>query len=65
MYCDEEDLDSRIETIEDIAVKLCEILSCKNCPVVIYNYEKRTEHEKCCLHVHCCENLVKWIKEQK
>ena len=37
---------------------------CKNCPVVLFDYDKRTEYEKCCLHEPCQTNLYKWIIEQ-
>lgn len=52
------------EKLNNIAAKLCDHLECEFCPVYIYNYDKRTEHEKKCLDVSCCENLVKWFEEE-
>lgn len=60
-----DDLDRPIRNIGDIAVRLCEMLSCENCPVTIYDCDNRTEYEKCCLHITCCEQLMRWIENQK
>ena len=37
---------------------------CKNCPVVLFNYDTRTEYEKCSLHEPCQRNLYNWIKDK-
>lgn len=60
-----DDLDRPIRNIGDIAVRLCEMLSCENCPVTIYDCDNRTDYEKCCLHIPCCEQLMRWIENQK
>ena len=59
-----EDLNRPIYNIGDIAVILCEMLSCENCPVTIYKCDNRTEYEKQCLHVTCCEQLMNWIENE-
>lgn len=60
----EEFEDRPIKTIECIAIRLCETINCNECPVTIYNYEKRTSFEKECQHIPCCYNLEKWIKDK-
>lgn len=60
----EEDLDRPIKTLSELTTQFCCVTECKNCPVVIHNFEKRTEHEKTCLHEPCVSNLYKWILEQ-
>jgi murein L,D-transpeptidase YafK len=61
----EKELDRPIKTLSELATQFCCITECKNCPVVIHNYEKRTEYEKTCLHEPCVSNLYKWILENK
>lgn len=53
-----------IKTLPELAVQFCCLTECRNCPVHIYKYEKRTEEEKCNLHEPCVENLYKWIIEE-
>lgn len=53
-----------ISTLEELATQFCGLVECEACPVVIHNFEKRTEYEKTCLHEPCCTNLYKWILEQ-
>lgn len=60
----EEIMNSPIKTLEELAGIFCCLFECKNCPVVIHEYEKRTNHEKKNLHTPCCVNLYKWIIEQ-
>ena len=60
----DEELDNQIKTLGELATQFCCVTECKNCPVVIYDFEKRTEYEKTCLHEPCVSNLYKWILEQ-
>lgn len=53
-----------IITLEAMCTQFCCLTECKNCPVHIHNYEKRSEFEKCYLHEPCVSNLYKWVKEQ-
>ena len=58
-----------IKNIYSAAVLLCMATSlgsddCSNCPVTLFNCDKRTEYEKCCLHEPCQTNLYKWLVEQ-
>ena len=54
----------KIKTLPALALQFCCLTECRNCPVHIYKYEKRTEEEKCNLHEPCVENLYKWIIEE-
>ena len=54
-------LDSPVRTFRDIAVKLCETISCENCPVELYDCDRRGHYEKVVLHEPCCTQLEKWI----
>lgn len=60
----EKEMDRRISTLSELATQFCCLTECKNCPVTIHNYEKRTEYEKTSLHEPCVLNLYKWIIEQ-
>lgn len=60
----EDELDRKRETLDSIAVMVCETLSCDNCPVVIHNCDTRTPHEKKVGHAPCCGELHKWIINQ-
>lgn len=62
--CMEDELDRPIKSLGEAAVVLCMALGCKNCPVTLFDYDKRTEYEKCCLHEPCQTNLYKWLIEQ-
>lgn len=58
-----------IKDVYSAAVLLCMATSlgtgnCSNCPVTLFDYDKRTEYEKCCLHEPCQTNLYKWLTEQ-
>lgn len=53
-----------IKTIEGLCVQFCCLTECKNCPVHIHDYERRTEYEKCNLHEPCVVNLLRWVKEE-
>ena len=53
-----------IDTLAGLCVQFCCLTECKNCPVYIHNYDKRTEYEKCSLHEPCVVNLFKWVKEE-
>jgi hypothetical protein len=49
------------------AIKFCETHECKECPIYIYDIEKRSRIEKEDLHVMCCENLMThpdWLKKE-
>ena len=59
-----EELDRPLRSHGEIAVRLCELLSCKHCPVVIHNYDKRTEEDKCLGHAPCAGELHKWITSE-
>lgn len=48
-------------SLDTFIVNCCENIECNDCPVIINNYEKRTEKEKKLLHIPCVENLKKWI----
>ena len=58
-----EEIDQPLTSANQIAVRLCERLSCENCPVVIYKCDHRTEYERTCLHEPCFGELHKWILE--
>lgn len=55
------EIDQPLKSANQIAVRLCEILSCDNCPVVIYQCDNRTIYEKACLHASCQSELHNWI----
>lgn len=57
-------MDRPVKTLGELATQFCCLTECKNCPVHIHNYEKRTEYEKTVLQEPCCSNLYKWIIEQ-
>lgn len=59
-----EEMDRPIKTLGELTTQFCCLTECKNRPVHIHNFEKRTEYEKTCLHDPCCSNLYKWIIEQ-
>ena len=61
---DGDDLDRPLESLYDIAVRLCETLSCENCPVIIHECDKRTYQEKEVLHQPCYTQLHNWMVEQ-
>ena len=52
-----------IKTLGELAVQFCCLTECKNCPVVLNNYEGRTQEEKE-MHVPCCVRLYRWIIEE-
>lgn len=60
----EEELDRPIKTLGELVAQFCCLIECKNCPVMIHEYEKRTKLDKEVLHEPCCTNLYKWIIEQ-
>lgn len=60
----EEELNQPIRTLDELTGYLCCIMECKNCPVCIHDYEKRTKEEKENSHEPCVTNLCKWIVEQ-
>ena len=53
-----------IDTIEKIAIRLCEEIECEECPVHKFSCEKRTDSEKCLEHKPCSSNLEHWIKQK-
>ena len=59
-----EETDRPIKTLEELASQFCCLTECKNCPVMIHEYEKRTKMDKEILHEPCCTNLYIWIIEQ-
>lgn len=60
----EEEMNRSIKTLAELATQFCCLTECENCPVMIYDYEKRSKLEKENLHEPCCTNLYKWIIEQ-
>lgn len=63
----EEEFDFPIDNKDDAALMLCLALGlskagCDNCPVVRFNADFRSQHEKQELHVPCWVNLIKWLK---
>lgn len=59
-----EEMDRPIQTIGELVTQFCCLTECKNCPVCIHNFERRTDYEKTCLHEPCVSNLYKWVIEQ-
>ncbi|MCM1234161.1 MAG: hypothetical protein NC489_29000 [Ruminococcus flavefaciens] len=59
-----EEMDRPIKSLEELTTQFCCLTECKNCPVMIHEYDKRTKHEKENLHIPCCDNLYKWIVKQ-
>lgn len=57
-----EEIDQPLTSANQIAVRLCECLSCENCPVVIYNCDTRTEQDYNG-QAPCQYELHKWILE--
>ena len=57
-------LNSPIEHLVDIPVTLCSTIECKSCPVMLYDYDKRTSAEKEIYHVPCYSNLYQWIIDE-
>lgn len=53
-----------IKTLPNLALQFCCLTECRNCPVHIHKYEKRTQEEKEDLHELCVTNLYKWIIEE-
>lgn len=53
-----------IKTLPELVTQFCCLTECKNCPVYIMGYEKRTKEEKENLHEPCVTNLYKWILQQ-
>ena len=62
--CMQYELDNPVKSLGGAAVALCMALDCKNCPVTLFDYDKRTEYEKCFLHEPCQTNLYKWMTDQ-
>ena len=60
----QEEMDRPVKTLWELTTQFCCLTECKNCPVCIHKFEKRTEYEKTCLHTPCVDNLYKWIIEQ-
>ena len=64
-----EELSRPINSIGDVAIILCILQgilygNCSNCPVEKFDYDKRTEYEKQCLHATCQEELYKWLLDK-
>lgn len=58
------ELNKPLITLGEVTTLLCELIECRNCPVCIENYDRRTEFEKTCLHEPCVSNLYKWVKDK-
>lgn len=58
------DLDRPINNLGDIAVLICETISCDNCPVVRFKCDSRTDNKKELDHEPCCSQLKNWIIRQ-
>lgn len=43
-------------------IRLCELLSCENCPVVIFKLDSRSCNDKCISQSSCAGELNNWIK---
>lgn len=57
-------LDKEITSLDGVAIRLCELLSCENCPVTLLNQDFRTEEERILRHATCCSQLYNWIKKE-
>lgn len=57
----EDELNQPRSSLGEIAVLVCETLSCENCPVVIHKADTRTDVEKCVGQHPCFGELRKWI----
>lgn len=51
-----------IDTLYELAERVCCLTECYDCPVSIYNFETRNDCEQ--ERVPCMYNLYKWIIEQ-
>ena len=40
------------------AIRSCENVECKDCPIYINDIEHRTQYEREVMHVPCVENLI-------
>ena len=63
-----DELNQPINSLYDAALLLCMSTSlasggCRNCPVALFNYDKRTRIEKC-YHEPCQTNIYKWLIDQ-
>lgn len=56
-------LDKEITSLDGVAIRLCELLSCENCPVTLLDQDFRTEEERM-NHSTCCSQLYNWIKKE-
>ena len=56
--------DREIKTLSELATQFCCLTECENCPVHIHKVNYRTEEEEKELHIHCVDNLYKWIIEE-
>lgn len=57
-YC--ECIDRPVKTFDAACLRLCELLSCENCPVQIYQCDKRTKEDRM-NHEPCYGELYDWI----
>ena len=53
-----------IQSIEDLAVFVCENLDCDKCPVLLENADIRSECDKKVGNVSCYISLVRWIQKK-
>lgn len=56
-----EELNRPLHSHDEIAPRLCELLSCENCPVVIFKLDSRSCNDKCIGQSTCAGELHKWI----
>lgn len=54
-------LDRPINKLDNVCTILCELLSCENCPVTLFDFDKRTEEDRVLRHAPCCGELHKWL----
>lgn len=52
-----------IDTIQKVAIQLCEEIECMECPVYKQSFDVRTLEDKAFNQIACCVNLEHWIKE--
>lgn len=56
-------IDEPIYSLGGLCIRVCEFLSCENCPVKIYDCDNRTEEDRH-YHVPCYGELYKWMQQE-
>ena len=57
------EIDQPLVNVEDVAFRLCEILSCENCPIQIHNCDTRTDEQQQLAYT-CQHELHKWLSRE-